>query len=86
VLSVLWAIGGGLWWDANTAGPVREAMNRCVELSDEPICGGLYAAQLAGIKYSTLLFALVPIPLVWLLVYIVVWATSWIRRGFQPSA
>ena len=29
-------------------------------------------------------FALGPVIVVWLLVYIVVWTIRWIRRGFQP--
>ena len=29
--------------------------------------------------------ALMPVPVAWLLVYIIVWTVRWIRRGFQPS-
>jgi hypothetical protein len=30
-------------------------------------------------------FAFAPIPIAWLLVYIVVWTARWVRRGFQPA-
>jgi hypothetical protein len=33
----------------------------------------------------TAIMALAPIPIVWLLVYIVVWTVRWIRRGFQTA-
>ena len=31
-------------------------------------------------------FALVPIPVAWFIVYVFVWLTHWVRRGFQPTA
>jgi hypothetical protein len=29
--------------------------------------------------------AFIPIPVAWLLAYMIVWLVRWIRRGFQPS-
>ena len=35
--------------------------------------------------YVAATFALLPIPFLWLFLYIVVWTVRWVRRGFQPS-
>jgi hypothetical protein len=41
--------------------------------------------QIANAERLALWFALAPIPIVWLLVYSVVWIGRWVRRGFQPA-
>ena len=90
VLSVLWAIVGGLWGYTHIVSPMKDEINRCLQVhpanSDEVNCWRLYAPQLVKTKYITLAIALFPIPVAWLLVYIVVWTMRWIRRGFWPAA
>ena len=87
VLSVLWAIFGGWWGNAHIVSPMKDEMNRCLVLhpanSDEVNCRKLYVPRVVESKYITLAIALIPIPVAWLLVYIVVGAARWIRRGLQ---
>ena len=35
---------------------------------------------------NALLWSLAPIPIAWLLIYMVVWIVRWVRRGFQPAS
>jgi hypothetical protein len=100
VLSVLWALGVWVYMDAIGEQAAQKAMtdwnNVCTERKltqnelDLKSCIDT-AVKLAEYKRADwsgvpLITALVPIPVVWLLVYIVVWTMRWIRRGFQPTA
>jgi hypothetical protein len=89
VFSVLWAIVFGLWGAENIVANEGE-LERCLVLqpanSDEVNCRQLYAPQIIKTKYITLAVALTPIPIAWLLIYIVIRTIRWIRRGFQPAA
>ena len=96
VLSTLWAVVGGLWgYHIATQGAIASPLehykscisqpyydDECSHTLDEEFAAGLrdqwaFAVTMAG---------LVPIPVAWLLVYMVVWTVRWIRRGFQLSA
>ena len=88
VLSVLWAIFGGLWGTLNIVRPTNDEINRCLvnpANSGFTNCRQLYGRRVVASKHITVAIALVPIPIAWLLVYIVVWIVRWIRRGFHPS-
>jgi hypothetical protein len=97
VLSVLWAVVGGLWgYHLATQEAIATPLahykscisqpyyddDECSHTLDEEYAAGLrdhwaFAVTMAG---------LVPLPVAWLLVYMVVWTVRWIRRGFQLSA
>jgi len=68
---------------------MKNEICRCLALhpvnSDEIDCRQLYAPRLVESKYITVAIALVPVPVMWLIVYIVLWTVRWIRRGFQTS-
>jgi|RhiMethySRZTD1v2_1073278.scaffolds.fasta_scaffold473397_1 hypothetical protein len=95
VLSVLWAIGVLLYgWQewSGLSSSNDKLFYDCLFAphtdSSEAICKQKAAAlRNASMRVSreNLAARLVPIPIVWLLVYIVVWTARWIRRGFQPS-
>ena len=95
VLSVVWAALGGLWGNhiaIQQGGAVPIAHYKwCISQpnDDDDECSAAfdeeYAVGVRGHWASATMVALIPIPVAWLLVYIVVWAVRWIRRGFQPS-
>jgi hypothetical protein len=96
VLSILWALGAGLYSynahltraeemtdrDYRACVAVKDTLNRdCTAAAKEVY---QYWSQW---KWSgTAIAALAPIPVIWLLVYIVVCTARWIRRGFEPAA
>ena len=95
VLSVVWAALGGLWGNhiaiqQNGAVPIAH-YKWCISHPnyDDDECSAAfdeeYAVGVRGHWASATMVALIPIPVAWLLVYIVVWAVRWMRRGLQPS-
>jgi hypothetical protein len=95
VLSMLWAVVGGLWGnhiDIQEGGAIPIAHYKwCISQPDydDDECSHTfdeeYAAGVRGHWALPAIVGLVPIPVAWLLVYIVVWTVRWIGRGFQPS-
>jgi hypothetical protein len=100
ILSVLWILGGGFYQrssDMQRAGDmggfaVRTCMetqklkssydfSRCSDEFDKTF--RVFAEPSWG---NVAIVAFAPVPIAWLLVYIAVWLTRWIRRGFvgQP--
>ena len=88
VLSSLWAIVGTIW--AQRVLFPTNLYSKCVDagVTDAAFCKRIYDAHIANAeKYQlgvTLIYAVAPVAIAWLLVYIVVWTVRWIR-GFQPS-
>jgi hypothetical protein len=94
VLSVLWAIVGGLWGyhiatQEAVATPAAHYKS-CISqpYSDDDACSrtmDIRCGVTRSLASAVIMTGLVPILIVWLLVYIVVWTMRWIRRGFQPT-
>ena len=95
VLSMLWAVLGGLW-GSHVA--TQEALaiplahyKSCISQPDydDDECSAAfdeeYAVGVRGHWVFAAMAALIPIPVVWLLVYILVWTVRWMRRGLQAS-
>ena len=91
VLSIVWAIMGGIWALNLLFGPVYQNYATCQTLiSASPSdCQQLFQTQLADARGRRLtavaIVGLGPIPVAWMLVYGLVALVRWIRRGFQPS-
>ena len=83
VLSVVWLLVGNLWVH-HILSERDEAYQTCLAA----MTGRLFHCEpLQQIKRDTLFFTYVPVPLAWLLVYIIVSTVRWIRRrGFQPRS
>ena len=87
ILSVLWVLVGA--WLAQQAvyAPVRAGHSKCISLGVAPnICKTGMDAGIARKKKEELpgaiaVFALAPIALVWL----IIWIARWARRGFQTA-
>ena len=91
VLSMLWAVVGGMWGDQiaiQKGGAIPIAHYKwCITQPDyDDECSATfdeeYAAGVRGHWAFAAMAGLVPIPVAWLLVYIMAWTTRWIRRGF----
>jgi hypothetical protein len=82
VLSALWVLVGGLWGRHLTVAPYFDCIKSAPNIDTMNFC----ERYLQDWGSTAMLIALVPIPIAWLLVYIVVWTVRWIRRGFQPAA
>jgi hypothetical protein len=92
VISVLWFIGGGIW--GNDRGlhegdwTVSDYKN-CLDThpNDWPGCQQKseknYIWATRNHWYSAAIFAVVPIPIGWLLAWGLVSLTRWVRRGFN---
>jgi hypothetical protein len=99
VLSILWALGAWLYVENAAVNAARDAKTVYTDLCtrhkeenndfDVKPCfdqgHDIYQTTFGDWSAWAWPVALVPIPIVWLLVYIVVWTVRWIRRGFQPS-
>ena len=95
VLSMLWAVVAGLWGNhiaIQEGGAIPIAHYKlCISQPDydDDQCSATFDEEYAvgvGDHWAFAAMAgLAPIPVAWLLVYIVVWTARWIRRGFQPS-
>jgi hypothetical protein len=77
ILSVLWIPVGWVLAVKNVPGPPS---------LDYPLSQICQDAQARMPKRYAPWFVLAPIPIAWLLVYIVVWIVRWVRRGFQPAS
>ena len=94
-LSMLWAVAGVLWGNhlaIQEGGAIPIAHYKsCISQPDydDDECSAAfdeeYAAAVRGRWAFAAMAGLAPIPVVWLLVYIIVWTVRWIRGGFQPS-
>ena len=88
ILSVLWVLVGA--WLAQQAvyAPLRTGHSKCISLGVAPsICKAELDKGMARRKKEELpgaiaVFALAPIALVWL----IIWIVRWVRRGFHASA
>ena len=87
ILSIVWVLVGA--WLAQQAvyAPVRAGYSKCISLGVAPsICKAGLDTGMARRKKEELpgaiaVFALAPIALVWL----IIWIVRWVRRGFQPA-
>ena len=86
ILSVLWVLVGA--WLAQQAvyAPVIAGHSKCLSLGVPPsICKVQLDAGIARKKEeipgAIAVFALAPIALIWL----IIWIARWVRRGFQPK-
>jgi hypothetical protein len=100
VLSVLWIVGAGLYQrsaDMEKAGKMGGwAMEVCQKVqtskgsSDFSRCSDEFTKMFnvfaEGSWGNVAFVALAPIPIAWLFVYLIVWLTRWIRRGFVGQA
>jgi hypothetical protein len=95
VLSMLWPVVGGLWGNQiaiqrGDAIPIAH-YKWCISQPDydDDECSATfdeeYAVGVRGHWAFAAMMGLVPIPIAWLLGYVVVWTVRWIKRGFQPS-
>ena len=93
VVSVLWAIGGGLWGNnigIHEGDYATHALGRCLDEpgSDWKACEDVFNKDWPeAIKYHWYYAAfvgLVPIPIVWLMAYGILMLIRWIRKGFNP--
>ena len=88
VLSGLWAIVGTIWAQ-RVLFPI-DLYSKCIDagVTDAAFCRRIYDAHVANAeKYQlgvTLIYAVVPVAIAWLLVYVVLWAVRWIR-GDRPQ-
>ena len=81
VLSALWVLVGNVLLH-HVLLERDEAYQSCLAA----VKGRLFHCEIPDqIERDTLFFTYVSVPLAWLLVYLVVWTTRRIRRGFQPS-
>jgi hypothetical protein len=91
VLSVVWAIIGGIWALNWLYQPVYQNYAICQTLiSATPSdCLQLFQNQLAEARQRRVTVVAVvglgPIPIAWLLICALVALVRWIRRGFEPS-
>jgi hypothetical protein len=89
VLSVVWAIVGGLWGMKQAVAPAWRQFNACMSLPnvDVKVSEEIKNEDLAAIQpWSTAaIVGLVPIPIVWLIAYALVAIVRWIRAGFKTS-
>jgi hypothetical protein len=97
---VAWAIGAWVYTDISfekqASAAFSEMLNICLnrqtDLGRSNVirdCGSeareARSLEVLHKNESAAFNALVPIPIAWLLVYIVVWTVRWVRRGFQPA-
>ena len=87
VLSVVWAIVGGIWGLNLVVDPIWAEWRFCI--TQQPVdwegCRQSRALQIAGPGkwYGAAIVGLTPIPIAWLIVYGIVGLVRWIRAGFQ---
>jgi hypothetical protein len=94
VASVCWAIVGGLWVNSlvidNLGASVSAELTSCLHNPemDWGSCNRKFKADwpaaVADHWYWAALYTLVPIPIVWLIVYGLVGLVRWIVAGFRP--
>jgi hypothetical protein len=87
VLSVCWAIGAG-YWTLGQTNWAADSYGFCMRLHDDwGPCKLDFAknwpAAVGEQRAEAAFNALAPIPLAWLLAYLVLGITRWVRRGFQ---
>jgi hypothetical protein len=88
ILSVLWLLVGAWFAQQAVYAPVRAGYSKCISLGVAPnICKAGMDAGIARRKKEELpgaiaVFALAPIALVWL----IIWMVRWVRRGFATRA
>ena len=98
VLSLLWAVGAWSYFEIAASRAAEKAYASYYALCPrERMARNLDATpcleQAKDLSHTTFdersarawALALYPILIAWVLVYIVVWATRWIRRGFRPA-
>ena len=95
VLSALWAVGVLIFaWQIETtaASKHNDAFYHCLFAPQSDVDQSKCEAQQQVLENARwrdlrgwLLRALAPIPLAWLLVYLVVWVVCWVRGGFNPA-
>ena len=99
VLSVLWAIGAVLYMEAAASRKAQQASvfyrELCIrnksdrnDFDFQPCyaeAGNIYQIERRKWSAWALPVALVPIPIVWIVVYAVLGLVRWVRRGFQPA-
>jgi hypothetical protein len=95
VLSVLWIIVAGLWANYQSIQQRTQTLEflfqTCVAFHNfnynDPDClrdfNAQYLGAIKGQWVDTAIVALVPIPIAWLLAWIVFVVVRWIRRGFD---
>jgi hypothetical protein len=94
-LSVLWALSVSMWFfqqvhQANDPG-IASVYLQCISQPNpnRGVCKAraewFSEEARAELRADWSWVALAPIVVAWLLVYVVMWAARWIRRGFQPS-
>jgi hypothetical protein len=93
VVSIVWVIGGFLWGNyvsiEQNAQPAVEHYQTCLSLHSDkkPDCAQRFGTEYEeAIKYHWLeaaTFALVPIPVAWLLIWALVAIVRWIGHGFK---
>ena len=94
VASVIWAVGGYLQMMGERNWASR-MFDLCLSI---PSPGGAdnwskcrqeyerdFPQAFKDKQTEAVLVALVPIPIGWLVVYMVIWVVRWIRRGFKPA-
>jgi hypothetical protein len=97
VASICWIVIGGLWIRGNVfddlAAPATAVYRNCISKPEYIIedCDRKYDAAWRPIAdhwdriwYYTAAYTLIPIPIVWLIVYGLVGLVRWIKAGFAP--
>jgi hypothetical protein len=88
VLSVAWAVFVlfYVWHDwVSLSSVYRDHFYSCLfgpdEAADPQTCEVNYYAAMIRVVGSWL----APIPIAWMVIFLIAWTVRWIRRGFQPS-
>jgi hypothetical protein len=86
VASVLWLPVGAVLGRIAAIAPYRVCVRN--PLNDIAWCNMVYqdTFTLSHLWSASAFFALVPIPLAWLSVYVAICTLRWVWRGFQPAA
>ena len=95
VASVCWIIGGSLWIHSFAIDDAHTGYEICFHSRSEgrsaENCESKYAANLHAVVADpyhwlyTAALTLIPIPIVWLIVYGLVALVRWIKAGFAPK-
>jgi hypothetical protein len=89
VLSVVWLLVGALWGWMWWIAPYRDCVESAQSAASVKIlefCERHHRWVFDDAWLPALLVAVVPIPIAWLIVYIVIWLVRWIRLGFTAKA
>jgi hypothetical protein len=97
VLSVLWFFVAGFWGNrialedlgAGVVATYRLCLERSIQPDDDTKCNAAfmrdYPAAVESHWWYAAGFALIPIPIAWLVVYGFVALFRWIKAGFKPT-